>query len=195
MSDIKRPRTMTLHDALKIGYLRDEKKQKNALKRFGYRLDTDLTNREHLTAYDPVQKKLLFVSNGTQPTSLKDIGTDIALAFGGLKSTARYRDDKRAFNAATAKYDEDKAVVLGHSLGGVISSGIARGKDQVYTLNKAATVGAQTRKNEKAFRIEGDIVSALGSGIKTIRNPTLGREVPVLGPHAIDKIKKLPIVV
>ena len=190
---IKRPKPMSMHDALKIGYTRNEKKQKQMLKRFGYRLDEDLTNRNHLTAYDPVTKKLLFVSNGTNPMSVKDIWTDVNLALGNLKGTDRYKSDKKAFRTAVAKYDEKEAVLAGHSLGSPIVSGIARPEDKVYTFNPARTVGSKTRQNEKAFRIEGDIVSALGSGIKTIPNPTLGREIPILDAHRLDRAKNLNI--
>ena len=51
---INRPKQLKLYGALKIGYLRDEKKQAKALKQFGYVLDKSLTNREHLTAYDQI---------------------------------------------------------------------------------------------------------------------------------------------
>lgn len=160
------------------------------LKKYGYILDKDLTNREHLTAYNPFEKKLLYVPVGTQPTSMKDIRTDVHLAFGGLKGTDRYKSDKSAFNKALNKYDEKEVVLAGHSLGGTIASGIGRGSDKIYTLNKGATIGAQTRKNEEAFRVQGDVVSALGSGIKTIANPQMLREMPILGPHSIEKIRE-----
>lgn len=192
---LKRPKPMTLYTALKAGYLRDEDKAAKMLKKYGYVLDKDLTNREHLTAYNPFEKKLLFVPVGTQPTSVKDIVTDIHLAAGNLKNTSRYKSDKAAFNMALNKYDEDMAVVAGHSLGGTIASGIARGRDQLYTLNKGATIGSQTRKNEEAFRIQGDVVSALGTGIKTIRNPQMMRELPILGPHSVEKIREERIVI
>jgi hypothetical protein len=188
-SILRKPKQLKLYGALKIGYMRDEEKQAKALKQFGYVLDKSLTNREHLTAYDPVNKKLLFIPIGTQPSSMKDIGTDINLAFGRLKETERYKDDKRAFNDALAKYNEDRVVLAGHSLGGTIASGIGRGQDRIISLNKGATVGAQTRNNEEAFRIRGDVVSVLGSGIKTIQNPNLLREIPVLGAHTIEKIR------
>lgn len=187
---INRPKQLKLYGALKIGYMRDEERQAKALKQFGYVLDKSLTNREHLTAYDPVNKKLLFVPVGTQPGSMKDIGTDVNLAFGRLKETQRYKDDKRAFNQALAKYDEERAVLAGDSLGGTIASGIGRSRDRILTFNKGATIGAQTRKNEEAFRIRGDVVSGLGSGIKTLQNPNLLREMPVLGPHTINKLKR-----
>lgn len=186
---LKRPKSLTLYTALKAGYLRDENKASKVLKKYGYVLDKELTNREHLTAYNPFEKKLLFVPVGTQPTSVKDIYTDIQLATGNLKNTSRYKSDKNAFNAALNKYDEKEAILAGHSLGGTIASGIGRGSDTIYTLNKGSTIGAQTRKNEEAFRVQGDVVSALGSGIKTIHNPNLIREMPILGPHSIEKIR------
>lgn len=192
---IKRPKSLTLYTALKAGYLRDENKASKMLKKYGYVLDKSLTNREHLTAYNPFEKKLLFVPVGTQPSSMKDIITDVHLAVGNLKNTSRYKSDKQAFNAALNKYDEKEAILAGHSLGGTIASGIGRGQDAIYTLNKGATIGAQTRKNEEAFRVEGDVVSLLGSGIKTIRNPSLMRELPVLGPHSIQKIRDEKIII
>ena len=190
----KRQKPLTLYKALKIGYIRDEDKQQKVLKKFGYVLDKDLTNREHMTAFDPVSQKLLFVPTGTQPSSAKDIWTDVNLAVGNLKNTSRYKSDKKAFNSALDKYDEKRVILAGDSLGGTIASGIGRGKDEIYTFNKGATIGSQTRKNEMAFRAQGDIVSALGSGIKTVANPNLLREIPILAPHSIEKIRAKKVV-
>ena len=47
---IKPKKNLNLYKALEIGYLRDEKKQKKRLKRFGYKLVPDLTTKEHLVA-------------------------------------------------------------------------------------------------------------------------------------------------
>ena len=185
---------MTLYKALKIGYIRDEDKQQKILKKFGYALDKSLTTREHMTAFDPVSQKLLFVPIGTQPSSAKDIWTDVNLAVGNLKNTSRYKSDKKAFNSALDKYDERSVVLAGDSLGGTIASGIGRSKDKIYTFNKGATIGAQTRKNEESFRSQGDIVSALGTGIKTVANPNLLREMPILGAHSIEKIRNQNLV-
>ena len=147
-----------------------------------------------MTAFDPVSQKLLFVPTGTQPSSAKDIWTDVNLAVGNLKNTSRYKSDKKAFNSALDKYDEKRVILAGDSLGGTIASGIGRGKDEIYTFNKGATIGSQTRKNEMAFRAQGDIVSALGSGIKTVANPNLLREIPILAPHSIEKIRAKKVV-
>ena len=44
--------------------------------------------------------------------------------------------------------------------------------DQVYTLDKGNTINQPTKSNEKAYRSQGDVVSAFGnqSNLKTIPN-------------------------
>ena len=52
-------------------------------------------------------------------------------------------------------------MIAGHSLGGTIAGYIGSEGDQVTTLNKTATIGQCLRKNEKACRVSGGVVSAL----------------------------------
>ena len=102
-------------------------------------------------------------------------------------------------------------MIAGHSLGGTIAGYIASEGDKVTTLDKAATIGQCIRKNEKAYRVSGDVVSALHKskeGMTTllsskdtanhIRNRLphtaplghiLARAKEVLDSHLVDKIK------
>ena len=48
---------------------------------------------------------------GTNPTSAQDLYTDVALTFGKLKDTARYKESDKKWKAAKQKYNvssEDK---------------------------------------------------------------------------------------
>ena len=63
MPIIERRKKLRFYKALKIGYTRDLKRQQQALKKYGYVIDRDLTNpREQVVAYNPFDRKLLFIS-------------------------------------------------------------------------------------------------------------------------------------
>lgn len=196
------PTGLTLYDTLRIGYLRDEDKQEKALSAFGYTLDRDLTNYDHLTAYNPESKKLLYVVNGTNPLRPQDLYTDVALAFGQLKATPRFKSDKRSYEKAKAKYAETSTVIAGHSLGGGIGSKLDNSPNtKILTFNPAATIGERKNLRERAYRTGEDIVSLLkpkaGVVKKTVHNnrflPRIPREV--LDAHDIKNIRNKKIFV
>lgn len=166
----KQDSSLTLYDSLKIGYLRNENKQASALKQYGYELDRDLTNYDHLTAYNPQQKKLLYVVNGTNPLRPQDLYSDVALAVGQLKATPRFKSDKRSFERAKKKYNEDKVIIAGHSLGGGIASKLDNSPNtKILTFNPAATIGEKRNIRETAYRTGADIVSILKPKTKQTR--------------------------
>jgi hypothetical protein len=181
------PTPLTLYDALQIGYKRDENKQEQELNKYGYEVDKGLTNHDHLTAYNPDEKKLLYVVNGTQPTRPADILTDVNLALGRLKQTKRYQSDKRDYDKAKAKYENDKIVIAGHSLGGNIASKLDTGAD-IYTFNPASTFGEKINKREQAYRTNNDLVSLLKVGqVQQVNQTKFG--LPILAPHELSNIK------
>ena len=165
---------LRLHSVLKNSYA-DKSKQQSAFKNKGYKFDTELSSMNQQVYYNPKAKKLLYTVKGTNPFSLKDIGTDAYLLAGKLKDTDRYKEAKNTLEKAKKKYNPSQTSVAGHSLGGSISQYIAGKNDKVFTLDKGATFGQKTRSNEKAYRSSGDIVSALNSGSKrmnTIQRPS-----------------------
>jgi hypothetical protein len=201
--DSRQPNPLTLYDALKIGYTRNEDTQANALKQFGYELDRDLTNYDHLTAFNQKEKKLLYVVNGTNPLRPQDLYTDVALAVGQLKATPRYKSDKRSYEKAKAKYSEDKVVIAGHSLGGAISSKLDNSpRAKIYTFNPAATLGEKRNAREKSYRTGADIVSLLKPKAKRTKqtifdNSKLIPQIPsaILDAHNIKNIQNKKIFI
>jgi hypothetical protein len=185
---------LSLHKVLKNSY--DYKNnQKNAFKNDGFIYDSDLSNNEHQVYYNPKEKKMLYSVKGTNPLSLKDIGTDIYLASGHLKDTSRFKQEKNNLEKAKKRYNPTNTTIAGHSLGGTLSQYIAGKNDKVFTLDKGATFGQKTRSNETAFRTQGDVVSALNTNSKrmtTLKNPNFKTGIIPLDAyiaHDVNNIK------
>jgi hypothetical protein len=203
MTPIRETNKFTLYDALKIGYQRNEDKQEQALKQFGFDLDRDLTNYDHLTAYNQKEKKLLYVVNGTNPLRPQDLYTDVNLILGNLKATPRFKSDKRAYEKAKQKYKEEKIVIGGHSLGASIGSKLDNSpKTTVLSFNAGATFGEKSNPREKAYRTGADIVSLLKPKAKrtkqtVISNSKIIPQIPqaILDAHDIKNIKNKKIFI
>ena len=198
----KPSKKLSLYKAIKIGYLRDKKKQAKILKKYGYVLDQTLSNdREYITAYNPFTNKLLRISNGTDFSNAKDVRTDFALAAGKLKNTQRFKEEKNSLLKAKKKYNEKETVFASHSLGGNISNALASGKDQVYNYNAAYTVGEKARPNVMNIRTQGDIFSVLSPVGNTTVLPSILTPLQVLEKpresieqiHSYENIKRLPV--
>jgi hypothetical protein len=192
--------SLYFHDVLNNSYASRDK-QKGAFKNQGYVFDSDLSDINQQVYYNPRDKKLLYSVKGTNPFSLKDLGTDAYLAMGKLKDTNRYKEAEKKLQLAKTRYSPKDVVVAGHSLGGSIRQYIAGKNDKVYTLNKGATIGQKTRSNENAFRTKGDAVSLLNANstrMQTLKNPniiTKIRPVDALLAHNVSNIKKNNIFV
>ena len=72
---LKKPKELTLHKALKLSYLDNNKKKKKLLKKYGYRLDEDLSNHNQTVGYNAHSKKLLMTTAGTH--NYDDFKTDL----------------------------------------------------------------------------------------------------------------------
>lgn len=162
---------LPLARVLKVGYQNQDKQQKK-LGKYGYTLDKSLSNDNEQVYYQPKKNKLLVNVAGTH--NLNDVGTDVALAVGGLKSTKRYNEAKTVLNKAKEKYNNATTTITGHSLGATVGQGIASKNDKVYTLNGGYTVGQNTKGgSQHNYRTAGDVVSLLGSGNKNLK--TVGK--------------------
>jgi len=195
----RKDRRLKLGKALQIGYLRDERKQAKALGRFGYMLDNRLSDgRQTLVAFNPKENQVLFVANGTDPKSSKDLETDLLTITGGLKQTRRYDETKAAYNAAKQKYKGAQFVDVGHSLAGGLVNAVASGNDTVYTYNAAFAPNQKARANVQNYRTAGDVVSLFAPKETTTQlvNRTESTVRPVnylLKTHAVENIKDLPV--
>lgn len=199
---LKRPKKLSLYKALKIGYLRNEKKQKKRLKKFGYIIDPTLTTNEHLVAYNPVTKKVIFVSNGSSTTPIRQpvqfikdwVGTNVAgTGLGRIKETPRYYRDNQSYLAAKAKYKNARFVLAGHSLAGGTIARIAKPEDTAITLN-AALINQKPRQNVHNFRVAGDAVSAFANDEKVLKDIHPYNPNP-FHSHNIEEIKYQPIFI
>jgi len=186
-------RAMTLYDTVKYGY-EDLKKQKKHYKSKGYYLDKKLSNNYEQVLYNPVERKMIMNVAGSH-TLWDWVHTDPRLALGNLKGTARYKEAENVLKLAKKKYNPNETVLTGHSLGGSIASYIGSGNDKFYTLNKGATIGQSTRDNEKAYRVQGDLVSGLASNknLTTLSNNSIW--VDPYNSHSAEHIKNTKIFV
>jgi hypothetical protein len=192
MDEPIRAKKLRLYNALKIGYFRNEAKQRKRLKRFGYRLDPDLTTREHMVAFNPFSNKLLFVSNGTDPRNTTDLAEDLLI---GLGSSPMYRkritDQKNALLKAKEKYKVDSATIVGHSLGSNTAHYIGQEKDKIIGYNPAL-INQKVRKNETLLKTKYDPVSALANNAKVIDG---SENKSILTAHNLEGLREEPIFI
>jgi dienelactone hydrolase len=192
---------LSLFQALNAGYKRDLGKAQKKLSKHGYVVDTELSDsRERVVAYNKDKGKILFIENGTDPTNLKDLKTDVGLGLGKLPQDKRIANAKEALVKAKEKYKAVNGTVLvGHSLGGGITNSIAGGGDRVINYNPAYTVGQTSRKNVENYRTKGDVVSvfAPSSNTKVLDNNVKGTSGVdhLLKTHALENIRKEGIFV
>lgn len=192
MSDILKPKKLSLYKALEIGYLRNEAKQKKRLKRFGYRLVDDLTNREHVVAINPATNKLLYISNGTDFSNSRDVQNDI-LGGLGMRDTKRRDEEKNALLKAKKIYNPKETTLVSHSLGSQYTNYIADPSDKVIQYNPYYTAGAKARPNVENYRTKMDIVSSFAPAANT--HLVKGGSVNPYSTHNIENIKEAPIFV
>lgn len=186
----------SLYDTLRASY-GDEKGKKELVKE-GYALDSMLSNRNNQVWVNKDDKKLLHTIKGTNPFSLKDIGTDIYLALGQLDKTDRYKDSKKILQNAKEKYDGFDVSVSGHSLGSSIGHKIAKKDDKFVGLNAGLSPFQPTRShngNHQNYRTRGDVVSIFGANSKNqklLPNPYFKTNIPIfdaLNAHNVATIK------
>jgi hypothetical protein len=191
--------SLNLYVPLKAGY-KDQNYQKAELGKFGYNLDTSLSNGNQQTYYNPNENKLLFNVAGTH--NLSDVGTDFYLGIGKLKDTNRFKEADNALKQAKSKYKNANTTITGHSLGSSIASYLGDGhNDKIITLDKGSTIGQNTGRDETDYRTSGDLVSLLGANAThtiTLQNPhaqTGNFILDGLNAHNVDNIKSSNILI
>lgn len=180
---------LNLAKVLKLGYA-PEKKQEKVMNKYGYKIDKPLSNDNQQVYYNPDKKKLLVNVTGTHNVS--DYFTDARLALGGLKNTKRYKQAEDVLQKAKQKYNEDKVVLTGHSLGASIAKNISKPTDETYTLNAGITIGEKSRPkpNQHNYRVEGDVVSLFGTNQRhTTTIPYSYDKYDPFKAHSTDAIK------
>lgn len=189
---IVKPKRLKLYNALNIGYFRNENKQQKRLKRFGYVLDRDLTNRERMVAYNPFSKKLLYVSNGTDFGNLDDISNDLLIGLGvSPHSRKRVVEEKNTLLKAKEKYGVNKATVVGHSLGGNIAHYVGGAEDKIIEYNPAL-INQKPRANETLLKTKNDPFSTMAVNPTVIKG---SEDVSVFKAHNLENIREEPIFI
>jgi len=155
---------ISVYDPMKSAYLNTIEAEER-MKKYNYKVDHDLSNVQTKVFYNPeADNPLLITYRGTK-NLLNDIPVDLAIAVGQLKHTQRYRDSKNTYQRAKEKYNTNKALLFGHSLGGSLASAVSEPNDKVITFNKgsAGFIGpaTETKANEIAYRWNGDILSGM----------------------------------
>lgn len=193
---VKKPKKLRLYNAIRAGYLRNERRQARYLKKYGYILDNELTNpRESIVAYSPFDNKLLYISNGTDFTNIEDVANDAVLIGGSQKGSYRNMKEREALTKARDKYKGAKLVMASHSLGGQIQHNIAPSDAAVYTYNPAFAMNQKARPNFQNYRTEGDIVSVFSpkENTTTLPNPNprsvLNAFENILSAHDSENLK------
>jgi len=200
---IRKPRKLSLYKALKIGYLRNERKQKKRLKRFGFRIDEELSNNERMVAFNPTTDKVIFIENGSQFNPIKDVNqfredwlnNITTIPTGTFAYTPRFQDAKNAYLKAKKKYEGKKFELVGHSQSAVTINELAGKNDTGITYN-GAFLKQKDNPNVTNYRTANDIVSAFANrnDMRTLSQPNLPPQ-NFYKAHGIDNIKGLPIFV
>jgi hypothetical protein len=179
---------LLLETALKASY-KDKEQGEKDLAKSGYILDKQLSNIQSRVYFKPDDKKLIVSYRGTM-NLINDIPTDFAILTGTLKNTTRYKESQKVLDDAKKKYGVN-ATVIGHSLGGSLSSAVNNDKnDKIINWDKGVGIfnSNKTKSNESAYRQRGDLISLLGSSkIKSLGdlmwNP--------LAAHDLGRLSKL----
>lgn len=202
---IRKPKKLKLGKILKLSYEPNEQRRAKVLKKFGYVLDKELSSPERIVAFNPFNKKLLYAPRGTELKHKgnifdnKDLQTDIILGSGGLKQTQRYEDEKQTILKAKKKYNEDKAVMVAHSLGGSLLNQMPT--DVITKADKVITYNAPILKQREGsidYRTKGDIFSVFNPKATTLpnTNPISARLGDyLLKAHQLENIADAPIFV
>ena len=138
--------TPSLHEIIKNSYSKKKNPQMG-----GFEYDAQLSNHNQQVYYHPKQKKLIYTIAGTH--NLSDVGTDAYLAAGHLKDTNRYKEAKSTLDKAKSKYNVNNATIAGHSLGGSIAGYVGSKGDNVFTLDKGATIGQKVKKAKMLIEV------------------------------------------
>ena len=92
------------------------------------------------------------------------------------------------------------ALVVGHSLGGLIAKYIASSSDKVVQYNSASVIGESKRDNTTSYRTSGDLVSLLNKNTsitipkeQTNVSDAFGSVGRALSCHDLNQIKNVDI--
>jgi hypothetical protein len=172
---------------------------------FGYKMDTDLSNKWGKVFVHQQFKKVVVVHRGTR--SAKDWRNNATIAIGAYQLTDRFKTGKWLQEQAEDKFVGYKFYTLGHSQAGQLVNLLGKNTTGI-SLNPAYTTalkGELQGKNEFVIRSSHDPVSSLTKSIQNARmsitNPGFNRRNNIIIPsstsnplteHSLDVLDRLP---
>jgi hypothetical protein len=166
---------LLLHDAIDASY-QSTNDARHRLEKQGYIMDNDLSNVEEKVYNNQKTGDLLIAYRGSVNLKNDWLDTNVSLLKGDLKNSERYKRSKDVYDKAKIKYNKDKVTLVGDSMGGSLASAVGNNNDNILTHNKGTTYNTTNKKNEKAYREKGDLVSILNSwspNTKTLNNGSI----------------------
>lgn len=167
-----------------------------AIKKEGYNLDHDLSNRDLKVFYRAKTKQLLYIIAGSHNFTDFAIIDPIYFFTGMINYTNRFKETKSTLKKAKEKYQPEKTTVAGHSLGATLAQKVADADDTIVTYNKFARPGQKNGRKELSIRHQWDWFSIF---VKSDKNTvTITTNKQILNPfraHDIENLNKTEFVV
>ena len=131
----------------------------------GYKLNDDLSNEENVVYHNEEKNKTIVGFRGSK--NFKDFKTDVALAFGDIKSTDRYNSTVALVKRVIDTYPSSNVEFTGHSLGGTLAIEMNRlkplSKSVVFNAGHTPFRSGDVKDKDITFYTnKGDLVSNLG---------------------------------
>ena len=121
-----------------------------------YILDKDLSTDIAVVYYDKKKDHAVVSIRGTD--GLRDHLNNAIFAVGGViayKLTKRFKDAKKVYDAAVAKYGERKISLLGYSQGSIASVELGKGAFEIINLNPASKPFYNTSNDNNEYIVKG----------------------------------------
>lgn len=149
-----------LYIPLKMTYPEQMDKYKQKAAQYGYFVDTNLTDKNHLVLVNKQKQVVVFGVRGTNTELSSDVLTSTSLPFSSLigkdiTSYNRYKDAVKKYEEVKKAYPNEELIRIGHSLGGTIQSVMSKPNEKTYTYNRLYGP-YDVKPNEVAVSVESD---------------------------------------
>lgn len=151
----------------------------------GYDVDRELSNVDRTTWLNKRTGHATVVYRATDPTNMRDLGTDALLAFGLEHKSSRFKHAEEVAQQAKSKYG-DNVHLAGHSLGGSLAMNASAKtglKANVYNPGSSVIVAAKQAFKPKDYSkvtnnvVLGDPISNPSMLYRTINTKVLKGKV------------------
>jgi hypothetical protein len=176
-----------LKEIIKSSYLKNDEAEKIG-NNLNYKLDRDLSNREHKVFLDKENKPIVAFT-GTR--KFGDVISDGLLAVGLQGLDPRFRESRKLVNNIRKKYNQPITTV-GHSLGGSLAE--YAGGNKVITVDKGVGIGGIGKKiknNQTDIRSSNDLVSLLSLTQKSNHRITIPKTAQIIDPLKSHNFRNL----